>query len=74
MRRIETTFGHGDRVAVVTHGGLANLLLHAILRIPPATPQWFELHNASITHLRLAPDPPGASGLSPAARLRGGQC
>ena len=57
LRRIETTFGHADRVAVVTHGGLANSLLHAILRISPATPQWFELQFASITHVRLVPDP-----------------
>jgi broad specificity phosphatase PhoE len=57
LRRIEATFGPADRVVVVTHGGLGNGLLHAILHIPPATPQWFELGNASITHVRLVPDP-----------------
>ena len=57
LRRIETAFSHADRVAVVTHGGLANALLHAILHISSATPRWFELQNASITHVRLVPDP-----------------
>jgi broad specificity phosphatase PhoE len=57
LRRIKTTFGHADRVVFLTHGGLGNALLHAILHIPPATPQWFELDNASITHVRLVPDP-----------------
>jgi len=57
LRRIEATFAHVDRVVVVTHGGLANALLNAILQIPPATPQWFELQNASLTQVHLVPDP-----------------
>jgi broad specificity phosphatase PhoE len=56
LRRIEATFGHADRVVVVTHGGLGSLLLNTILQIPPATPQWFKLQNASITHVHLVPD------------------
>lgn len=57
LRRIESTFAHADHVVVVTHGGLASSLLNTILQISPATPQWFELQNASITHVYLVPDP-----------------
>lgn len=46
-----------DRVVVVTHGGFANNLLHAILGIAPSAPQWFELANCSISRIRLVPDP-----------------
>ena len=57
LHLIEERFGPDDRVALVTHGGLANYLLHAILHISPTTPQWFELANCSISHIRLVPEP-----------------
>lgn len=44
-----------DKVALVTHGGFANYLLHILLQIPSARPCWFELENCSITRLRLVP-------------------
>ncbi|MBA3533627.1 MAG: histidine phosphatase family protein [Ardenticatenales bacterium] len=50
-------FGPKDRVVLVTHGGFANYLLHAILRIDSSTPRWFELENCAISHVRFAPDP-----------------
>ena len=57
MQRVQATFGPDDRIAIVTHGGMANYLLHALLQMSPATPQWFELANGSISHVRLVPDP-----------------
>ena len=57
VQRVKTSFGPDNRIAIVTHGGIANYLLHAILQISPATPQWFELANGSISHVRLVPDP-----------------
>ena len=57
LQHIKTNFGPTDRVALVTHGGLANAFLHAILHIAPTTPQWFELANGSISHVRLVPEP-----------------
>ncbi|MBA3470484.1 MAG: histidine phosphatase family protein [Herpetosiphonaceae bacterium] len=55
--RLRLSFGPTDRVALVTHGGLANYLLHTLLGIPAATPQWFELNNCSLNVIRLVPDP-----------------
>lgn len=57
LRAIREHFGPDDRVVIVTHGGFANYLLHAILHIPATTPRWFELANGSISHVRLVPDP-----------------
>ena len=57
LKAIRTRFAHQDRVVVVTHGGFANALLHAILQIAPTTPQWFELANGSLSHIRLIPEP-----------------
>jgi broad specificity phosphatase PhoE len=57
LQRIKACFGPQDRIVVVTHGGFANYLLHALLNISPTTPQWFELANCSISHVRLVPEP-----------------
>jgi broad specificity phosphatase PhoE len=57
LQPINSTFGYADLVALVTHGGLANALLHAIVKISPIAPQWFELANSSISHVRLVHDP-----------------
>jgi broad specificity phosphatase PhoE len=56
LQLIEGRFGPDDRIVIVTHGGFANYLLHAILQIDPSTPQWFELANSSISHVRLVPE------------------
>lgn len=57
LHRIKTNFEPTDRIALVTHGGFANALLHAILKIALVTPQWFELANGSLSHIRLVPEP-----------------
>lgn len=57
LHRLKTDFGSTDRIALVTHGGFANALLHAILQIALSTPQWFELANGSLSHIRLVPEP-----------------
>jgi broad specificity phosphatase PhoE len=57
LQEIKTRFTHQDRVVIVTHGGFANALLHTILQIAPTTPQWFELDNGSLSHIRLIPEP-----------------
>ncbi len=54
---IKQQFGADDRIAIVTHGGFAKYLLHAILHIMPTTPQWFELANCSLSCVRLVPEP-----------------
>lgn len=54
---LKATFQHDAHVVLVTHGGIANYLLHAILHIGPTTPQWFELANGSITRVRFVPNP-----------------
>jgi broad specificity phosphatase PhoE len=56
LYQIRTSFVPTDRVALVTLGGFANALLHVILQIAPTTPQWFELANGSIGHVRLVPE------------------
>ena len=57
LNLIKERFEPDDRVVVVTHGGFANYLLHALLHIAPSTPQWFELGNCSISRIRLVPEP-----------------
>jgi broad specificity phosphatase PhoE len=54
---IKTRFSSQDRIVIVTHGGFANALLHTILQIAPTTPQWFELANGSLSHIRLVAEP-----------------
>jgi broad specificity phosphatase PhoE len=56
-KRFIAHFGQGDHVVLVTHGGFANYLLHALLHIPLDTPTWFELANGSLTRVRLPPAP-----------------
>jgi len=57
LQTIRAHFSPADHVVIVTHGGFANYLLHALLHIPTTTPQWFELANGSISHIRLVPEP-----------------
>jgi broad specificity phosphatase PhoE len=57
LQRIKSCFGPQDRIVLVTHGGFANSLLHALLNIAATTPQWFKLANCSISHIRLVPEP-----------------
>ena len=57
LHDIKQRFGPTDRVVLVTHGGFANYLLHALLQIMPTTPLWFELANGSLSCLRLVPEP-----------------
>lgn len=57
LHDIKQQFGAHDRVVMITHGGFANYLLHAVLHITPSTPQWFELANCSVSHIRLVPQP-----------------
>jgi broad specificity phosphatase PhoE len=49
-------FAADDRVLVVTHGGFANHLLHALLHMPPWTPVWFDVAHCSLTTVRLVPE------------------
>jgi broad specificity phosphatase PhoE len=53
LARIGTRFVADDCVVVVTHGGFAHYLLHAILRSPPDTPVWFDMANGALTHIRF---------------------
>jgi uncharacterized phosphatase len=57
FQAIKTRFSSQDHVVIVTHGGFANALLHTILHIAPSTPQWFELGNGSVSHVRLIAEP-----------------
>ena len=53
---LRTRFRADEHVAVVTHGGFANYLLHAILHIPPRAPVWFEMANGAMTTVRFVPE------------------
>lgn len=57
LEQLKRAFAATDRIALVTHGGFANALLHVLLQIAPTTPHWFELANGSISHVRLVPEP-----------------
>jgi len=56
LDRVREEFATGDRVALVTHGGCANSLLHVLLGLAPNAPHFFELGNGSISHLYLVPE------------------
>lgn len=43
--------GTEHRVAVVSHGGFYNHLLHAILGLAPEAELWFSINNASLTRI-----------------------
>jgi 2,3-bisphosphoglycerate-dependent phosphoglycerate mutase len=50
---------HGDtehRVAMVSHGGFYNWLLHAILNLPQMDGHWFVLNNAAVSRLDFGRD------------------
>lgn len=52
--QIVATGNHRDRLAVVCHGGVINVLLHRILGTPALFP--FPIDYVSITHLRYSAD------------------
>lgn len=41
---------------LVSHSGFLNLLLRAMLEVPPSSTTWFRLENASLTHVVVACD------------------
>jgi 2,3-bisphosphoglycerate-dependent phosphoglycerate mutase len=48
---------HGDRddrVAVVSHGGFYNLLVHAILNLPEDSGLWFLMNNTAVSYFRFS--------------------
>lgn len=55
VQRLRSEFAANARVALITHGGIGNYLLHALLHIAPATPHWFEMDNCAISHVQLIP-------------------
>lgn len=55
IQRLQTEFAPKARVAVVTHGGIGNYLLHTLLHIAPATPHWFDMANGAISHVQIIP-------------------
>jgi broad specificity phosphatase PhoE len=57
FQTLKTRFSSQDRVIIVTHGGFANALLHTVLHIAPPMPQWFDLDNGSLSHIRLVAEP-----------------
>jgi probable phosphoglycerate mutase len=56
LARLRARFGEGDRLVVVTHGGLYSVLLHAILGIPPERGCWFDFDNCALTVVSLKPE------------------
>ena len=46
-----------SHVALVSHGGFGNYLLHSALGLDFKKPHWFELANGSISRLRFVPHP-----------------
>lgn len=55
VQRLQSAFAPTARVALVTHGGIGNYLLHVLLQIAPTTPQWFEMVNCAISHVQMIP-------------------
>jgi broad specificity phosphatase PhoE len=54
-QRLVEQFDAIDRVAVVTHGGFANHLLHVLLHIPAHQRLRFHMENGAISALRFIP-------------------
>lgn len=55
VQRLQSEFQPTAQIALVTHGGIGNYLLHALLHIAPATPHWFEMANCAISHVQMIP-------------------
>lgn len=55
LERLQAEEGPDARVALITHGGFANYLLHILLQLPPAQPAFFDLANGAISHVHLVP-------------------
>jgi broad specificity phosphatase PhoE len=53
---LKERFKPDDQVVMVAHGGLANALLHTILRISSTMPYWFAMDNCAISRVRLVPE------------------
>lgn len=57
LRDLLARHGQGaDRVAVVSHGGFYNHIMHALLDLPPGSGLWFSMNNAAITRIDIASD------------------
>jgi broad specificity phosphatase PhoE len=48
--------GDEERIAIVSHGGFYNDLLHTILKLPRRNGLWFSLYNTAITRIDFHPD------------------
>ena len=57
VARLRAEYAPDDHLAIVTHGGCANYLLHVLLGMDRGAPRWFELSNGSLTRIRLVPNP-----------------
>jgi 2,3-bisphosphoglycerate-dependent phosphoglycerate mutase len=68
--RLRQEFSGTDRVAVVTHGALASLLLAEALGIDPAWPSWFTLDNASVSVVRFPVPHRAGFGMFPPHRVQ----
>ncbi len=58
LRRIGESFGDGDVVLVVSHGGITNYLLQAAVGTPDPARVFFVLGFCSVCHLRLTGNGP----------------
>jgi len=54
--RVRHEYGDEGRVALLTHGGCANTLVHVLLDLPPGATSFFELANGALHHFRLVPE------------------
>jgi len=62
--------GPEARVVLFTHGAFGGFLISAAVGVPPTTPSWFVLDNASVSVLRL-PEPGGPGfGMFPPHRAQ----
>ncbi len=61
--------GTDDRVAVISHGGFYNLLVHGILRLPLSRSLWFVMNNTAITRIDFTEDEIGVVYMNRTAHL-----
>lgn len=53
--RVRAEYDDDARIALITHGGCANTLVHVLLGLPPGATGFFELANGALHHVRLVP-------------------
>lgn len=56
LHQLKERFGADEQVAVVTHGGFINYLLHCILQIHSTAPHWFEMDYCAISRVHFVPE------------------